>query len=163
MESTMDVLLTVKEAAENLCVSPRTIQRYCRQGKLKHKWVQGLRHKELRIFPPLFRKGITRGLAGTADTPVHDEREIIISRLEQELEAKDRKIDRLTMETGRNTELAAIVADYKTRLQKCSEENRRLQESVNTFLRETRLSALEKKLILRIAKDLSSLKEALAD
>ena len=159
----MDVLLTVKEAAEKLGVSPRTIQRYCRQGKLKHKWIQGLRHKELRIIPPLFRKGITRGLAGTANTPVHDEREMIISRLEQELEAKDRKLDRLTMEIGRNTELAAMAADYKARIHELSEENRRLQDTVNKCLRETRLGELEKKLILRIAKDLSSMKEILAE
>lgn len=45
--------LTVTEASEKLSVSPRTIQRYCRQGRLNHKWIQGKRHKELRIIPPI--------------------------------------------------------------------------------------------------------------
>lgn len=46
-------LLTVIEAAKKLGVSPRTIQRYCKQGRLNHKWVQGKRHKELRILSPI--------------------------------------------------------------------------------------------------------------
>ena len=45
--------LTVTEAATELSVSPRTVQRYCRQGLINHKWVSGKRHKELRIIPPI--------------------------------------------------------------------------------------------------------------
>ena len=46
-------LLTVAEAAAKLSVSNRTIQRYCKQGLLNHKWIAGKRHKELRIIPPI--------------------------------------------------------------------------------------------------------------
>ena len=45
--------LTVAEFAHKLGVSPRTVQRYCKDGRLKHKWVKGKRHKELRILPPI--------------------------------------------------------------------------------------------------------------
>jgi len=45
--------LSVAEASERLAVSPRTIQRYCKQGRLNYKWVTGKRHREIRIIPPI--------------------------------------------------------------------------------------------------------------
>lgn len=156
-----DNLLTVKEAAEKLSVSPRTIQRYCRQGKLKHKWVQGVRHRELRIFPPLYRRGIG-GVVASIDTVSRDDYEVMISRLERELEAKDQKLERLSMELGRNQELVALIVDYKARIQELKEEIMRLQETVDRLSRETRLGEIEKKLFLSIAKDLSALKKSMS-
>ena len=64
-------LLTVAEAASKLGVSPRTIQRYCKQGRLNFKWVKGKRHKELRILSPIpisqLPGGRRKNLAGTFD------------------------------------------------------------------------------------------------
>ena len=45
--------LTAAETANILSVSIRTIQRYCKQGRLNYKWITGKRHKELRIIPPI--------------------------------------------------------------------------------------------------------------
>ena len=45
--------LTVNETAGILSVSPRTIQRYCKQGRLNYRWIKGKRHKEIRIIPPM--------------------------------------------------------------------------------------------------------------
>mgnify|MGYP000853127174 CR=1 FL=1 len=48
-----DELLTVLDVAAKLGVSVRTVQRYCKQGLLNHKWIHGKRHRELRIVPPI--------------------------------------------------------------------------------------------------------------
>ena len=77
--------LTVTETARKLGVSPRTIQRYCKEGRLNHKWIKGKRHKELRILPPIHIAhlpcGRRKNLAGTFDYITKNEFEEITSEL----------------------------------------------------------------------------------
>ena len=153
-----DNMLTVKEAAERLGVSPRTVQRYCRQGKLKHKWVQGVRHKELRILPPVTPKGV-KSRGGIRAMISREEFQETISRLEQELEKRERKIDRLTGELARHDEMSVLVADFKAKINELDNENKHMKERVAELTLETGLTGIERQLILRMAKDLSELKK----
>ncbi|MFC1490534.1 helix-turn-helix domain-containing protein [Candidatus Latescibacterota bacterium] len=98
-------LLSVIEAARKLNVSPRTIQRYCKQGRLNHKWIEGKRHKELRIVSPIpisqLPGGRRKNLANTFDYVSKTELEEITFNLNNSLEEKDRRIAALEGEIVR--------------------------------------------------------------
>lgn len=97
-----DVLFTVAEAAEKLGVSPRTIQRYCKQSRMSHKWVNGKRHKELRIVPPISLDklpGVKRRSAiNAADYVTRKDFNEITARLDREILKKDIRVDELKEE-----------------------------------------------------------------
>lgn len=97
-----DHLYTVTEAAEKLGVSRRTIQRYCRQGRLDYKWVQGTRHRELRIVPPISIDKLPgvkrRPQVPTGDFVSKKTFEDRIASLEKDLLKKDIRIDELKEE-----------------------------------------------------------------
>ena len=90
-------LMTVGEAAKKLSVSPRTIQRYCKQGLLNHKWIRGKRHKELRIVPPIplsMLPGVKRGSApGAEDLATRKELEELFTSFSRELAERDHRIN----------------------------------------------------------------------
>ena len=153
-----DNMLTVKETAERLGVSPRTVQRYCRHGNLKHKWVQGVRHKELRILPPITPKGI-KGRVGSRVMISCEEFQETVGKLEQELEKRERKLDRLTGELARHDEMSVLIADFKAKINELDNENKHLKVRVAELTLETSLTNVERQLLLRMAKDLSELKK----
>lgn len=97
-----DEFLTVAEASNKLGVSPRTIQRYCKQGRLNHKWIIGKRHKELRILPPISLDklpGVKRkSQLNAADYVMRKDFEEATLKLERELLKKDIRIDELRQE-----------------------------------------------------------------
>ena len=88
-----DEFLTVAEASQKLGVSPRTIQRYCKQGRLNFRWVSGKRHKELRILPPITLDrlpGVKRkAQLNVADYVTRKDFDDSTSKLERELLKKD--------------------------------------------------------------------------
>ena len=97
--------LTVTEAADKLAVSPRTIQRYCRQGRLNHKWIQGKRHKELRIIPPIDYTGLPgvkhhKGI-DTSALVSHADFERSVNDLRGQIAEKDRRIRELEDEMAK--------------------------------------------------------------
>jgi len=97
-----DHLYTVTDAAEKLGVSRRTIQRYCKQGRLDYKWIQGTRHRELRIVPPISIDKLP-GVKRRSQVPAGDyvskkTFEDRIDSLEKELMKKDIRIDELKEE-----------------------------------------------------------------
>jgi|GEM_PF-3545302 excisionase family DNA binding protein len=98
-------LITVVEAARKLNVSARTIQRYCKQGRLNHTWIEGKRHKELRIISPIpisqLPGGRRKNLANTFDYVSKPELEEITFNLNNSLEEKDRRIAALEDEIAR--------------------------------------------------------------
>ena len=98
----IEEFFTVAEAAEKLDVSPRTIQRYCKQGRLNHKWISGKRHKELRILPPISLDKLPgvkrRSHFNVADYVTRINFEEITTKLDRELMKKDIRIDELRQE-----------------------------------------------------------------
>ncbi|MCE5251622.1 helix-turn-helix domain-containing protein [bacterium] len=98
----VDEFFTVTEAAEKLGVSPRTIQRYCKQGRLNHKWISGKRHKELRILPPISLDKLPgvkrRSPLNVADYVTRKDFDDITARLDREILKKDIRIDELKQE-----------------------------------------------------------------
>jgi hypothetical protein len=102
-ESAMqDEMMTVGEAAKKLGVSVRSVQRYCKQGLLNHKWIHGKRHRELRIIPPIpltLLPGVKHAasLAGE-DLVLREEFEDLSAMLRRELAARDRRIESLERE-----------------------------------------------------------------
>jgi len=148
-----DDYLSVTEAAEKLAVSPRTIQRYCKQGRLNYKWVTGTRHRELRIIPPIpvsELPGVKKhGISPDEFISSEEFYRITESLTSQLREANDRlttlrhEIEHLKSagsQSGSNA-MTAIPADQNT----------------NELLRDFQtIRPLEKKLILKMAKEIQS-------
>ena len=122
-------LMTVGEAAKKLSVSPRTIQRYCKQGLLNHKWIRGKRHKELRIVPPIplsMLPGVRRGSApGAGDLATRKELEELFTSFSRELAERDHRINILL-------KVESLLEEFET------------------------VRPVEKKLILKLAQELQS-------
>ena len=145
-------LLTVIEAAKKLGVSPRTIQRYCKQSRLNHKWVMGKRHKELRILSPIpisqLPGGRRRNLVSTFDYITKDDFEAVIAELNRILDDKDTRITLLEEKT----------AQLKSQLQ--DQGNTDLRVQIKEFLHEAeRVRPAEAKLILKLAQEITAHKE----
>ena len=157
--------LTVVETARKLGVSIRTIQRYCKDGRLNHKWVKGKRHKELRILPPIHIAhlpcGRRKNLAGTFDYITKNEFEEITSELISKLEEKDHRIKILEEETAKLKSVitlsgnSRIISDHIT-------GDEQLRSKIEDFLYEfEKVRPTEKKLILKLAKEVKFIEEKL--
>jgi hypothetical protein len=124
-------LLTVAEAAAKLSVSSRTIQRYCKQGLLNHKWVAGKRHKELRIIPPIPVSELPgvkkKKVLSKADVEnIIEEQKLRIEKLEKEIT----QLKSLSHDTGLLKKADSLVNDFD------------------------KVRPIEKKLILKMAKEI---------
>ena len=154
-------LLTVIEAAKKLSVSPRTIQRYCKQGRLNHKWVQGKRHKELRILSPIpisqLPGGRRRNLASTFDYVTKNDFEELTSDLKNMLDEKDRRIAMLEEETAKMKSIIGSTGGF----QSISPDNEPIETlskgKIETLLQELeKVRPVERKLVLKLAKEIQT-------
>lgn len=156
-EATMsDDLLSVSEAAERLSVSPRTIQRYCKQGRLNYKWVTGTRHRELRIVPPIpvsELPGVKKHGISADEFVSADEFESAIASLNERLydvverlAAISSDIERLKSAGGGVSSGGAVSRADRDIIAKAGE----LVHDYNT------VRPLEKKLILKMAKEVQA-------
>jgi excisionase family DNA binding protein len=152
-------LLTVAEAASKLNVSPRTIQRYCRQGRLNHTWVMGSRHRELRVVSPIpltqLPGGRRRTVAGTFDYVSKDEHQEILEGLHAEISALKERV--LALEHSREAENRheADLGDPTI--------TPAILKRMQTFLDEfERIRPAEQKLILKLAREVREHEEFLA-
>jgi len=153
-----DEYFTVNETAEKLGVSIRTVQRWCMQGRLNHTWVEGVRHKELRVLPPITldklpggkRKGSFMLPDGVARTEFTD----TVERLNRELLRKDIRIDELSREiealrarlddpTGRAASAAGVGSSAIARIVAFIDEFERVRPA-------------EQKLIIKLASTLGN-------
>lgn len=146
-----DEFLTISETAQKLGCSARTVQRYCKQGLLNHKWVHGKRHRELRVVPPIplsLIPGVKQGSAvGTENMVSRAEFEEMRLSLTRALDERDRRIGELERGvSGRlsGTGHSAGAADG-TRLD-------RLEAILGEY---ERVRPVEKKLILKLAQTVS--------
>lgn len=154
-------LLTVIEAAKKLSVSPRTIQRYCKQGRLNHKWVQGKRHKELRILSPIpisqLPGGRRRNLASTFDYVTKNDIEDLTSDLKNMLDEKDRRIAMLEEETAKMKAIVGSTAGSRS----ISSDNEPVEilskGKIETLLHELeKVRPAERKLVLKLAQEIQT-------
>lgn len=157
---------TVLETAEKLSVSPRTIQRYCKQGLLNYKWVDGKRHKELRIIPPIpvsklpsanRRKGVN-----IYDFVTKTVFENSTEELKRQLLEKDRRIDFLVKEVA---QLKSVITQRPISLKNegnieytFTELAKKAESLLSDF---EKVRPLEKKLILKMAKEIQAIGEFL--
>jgi len=146
-------LLNVSEAAEKIGVSPRTVQRYCKQGLLNHKWVRGKRHRELRVVPPIpmsLLPGVKRGTApGAQDMAFRHEFESLRASLTREIQERDRRIEALERQVSGVSHRDATGATVPQPAP--SPDSSRLERLENRFAEFERVRPVEQKLILRLA------------
>ncbi len=142
--------LTVTEAAEKLSVSTRTIQRYCKQGRLNYKWVTGKRHRELRIIPPI---PITE-LPGVKKKGFPDEGfvsqedfDTAIAKLRDDLTKRGERIERLEREI-------AALRGTGSGAQGSVDNGEMLSRAREIVYEYDRVRTVEKKLILKMAKEI---------
>jgi len=158
-ERMKDDYLSVAETAKKLGISPRTVQRYCKDGRLNHKWVQGKRHKELRILPPIqishLPCGRRKNIAGTFDYLTSNEFGEFKTELERKIEEKDRRIAQLEEDLEiLKSELSGASSS------RTSSTTGDLTRGISLFLREyQQVRPAEKKLILKIARELQALED----
>ena len=136
-------LLTVAEAASKLNVSPRTIQRYCNQGRLAFKWVMGARHRELRIVSPIPLTQLPgarrKNVAGSFDYVSKEDYDETIRGLKTELAEKERRITVLE----RKLDSTGVSAPSEP------------VDRIYAFMRELeRIRPAEQKLILKLAREM---------
>ncbi len=155
-----DELITVSDAAKKLGVSSRTVQRYCKQGLLNHKWVHGKRHRELRIVPPIpvsLLPGIKRGSAlGSSESVSREEFERLRQTLTREIQDRDRRIEALEHRVSGFRSGARTVSEnapLDSRLE-------RLEALLEEY---ERVRPVEKKLILKLAQTVKEHENALRD
>ena len=158
--------LTVAEAARKLGVSPRTVQRYCKDGRLNHKWIKGKRHKELRILPPIqishLPCGRRKNLAGTFDYITKIDFEEITSEFQRKLDEKDRRISVLEEETEKLKSIISHPGDTSNVISGQSSGDTKMINKLSTFLHEfENVRPAEKKLILKLAKEVKNIEEQL--
>lgn len=153
--------LTVAEAAEKLSVSHRTIQRYCRQGRLNYKWVMGKRHRELRIIPPI----PVDALPGVKQKRVLDASDYVTISA---FESKTEELRQLLLEKdSRIEELEQKIAQLKSMISvgsgapesagiSQSHGGEILKKAVSLLNDFTKVRPVEKKLILKMAKEVEA-------
>jgi len=159
-------LLTVAEAASKLGVSLRTIQRYCKQGRLNFKWVKGKRHKELRIISPIpisqLPGGRRKNLAGTFDYINKNDLKEITAELKDKIDEKDHRIAILEEETEKLKSIIDKAKDPLNIISGYDPSDTRLRIRIKDFLHESeKVRPAEKKLLLKIAKEIQTLEEYL--
>jgi len=159
-------LLAVDEAARKLGVSPRTIQRYCKQGRLNFKWIKGKRHKELRILSPIpisqLPGGRRKNLAGTFDYITKNDLEKITSEIKSKINERDHRIAILEEETEKLKSIIDKARDPLNIISGYDPSDTQLRIRINDFLHESeKVRPAEKKLILKLAKEVQALEECL--
>jgi len=159
--------LTVAEAAEKLSVSPRTIQRYCKQSRLNYKWIQGNRHKELRIIPPISMEDLPgvrkKNVLSAFDFVTKNDFRDSNKNLQRLLSDKDSRIDKLEHEI---THLKSIIPDSAVPgaplPQTPAKHDPGLLKMADSFLHDLgKVRPAERKLILKMAKELKTHSEFL--
>ena len=147
-------LLTVAEVAQKLNVSLRTVQRYCKQGRLAHKWVMGKRHKELRIVSPIplteLPGGRRKTPGGSFDYVSGETHRQAMDDLHGELESLKSRIGELERELAVSSRNAPSpdVPDMMDRIRKMADDFENVRPS-------------EKKLILKLAREVKEHEEYL--
>ncbi len=149
--------LTVTEAAAKLNVSTRTIQRYCKQGRLAHRWVSGPRHKELQIVSPiplsLLPGGHKKTLAETFGYLTREVYQQDVDELRQELAEKDRRIVVLEQEIRilkqYVTDKSGAPSLEYTGAGMLSDVVKRISDLIEDY---EKIRSAEKKLILKLAR-----------
>lgn len=142
--------LTVTEAAEKLSVSSRTIQRYCKQGRLNYKWVTGKRHRELRIIPPIpitELPGVKKKGFPVEGFVSQEDFDSAIEKLRDELMKRGEQIARLEREIAALKGTGGAAQDTVGDGEMLS----RAREIVYEY---DRVRTVEKKLILKMAKEI---------
>jgi len=160
----MEELMTVGEASKKLSVSPRTIQRYCKQGLLNHKWIHGKRHKELRIVPPIphtLLPGVKHGSAPALDElVVKTELEEFAAAFRRELAERDNRIDFL--EKKLSTLIADPIAPAERETSSGPSADSDLRGKIESFLEDFEIvRPIEKQLILKLSREVQSQREFL--
>ena len=151
-------LLTVTEAAAKLNVSARTVQRYCKQGRLAHQWIIGKRHRELRVVPPIplsqLPGGRRKTLAGTFDYVTREAYESDVESIRAELAEKDRRIVLLEQEIQLLKERVTANADAQSPGNPVNasftEVLNRIRELIDDY---EKIRSAEKKLVLKLARE----------
>ena len=150
-----DVLFTVIEAAEKLGVSPRTIQRYCKQGRLNHKWVNGKRHKELRVIPPISLDklpGVKRRSAlNAADYVTRKDFDEYATKIDREILKKDIRIDELKEEIiNLKSQINAGSSESQTISHKQFDDSSTIKTADTLVYEFEKVRPAEKRLILKL-------------
>ena len=150
--------LTVVETAKKLGVSPRTVQRYCKQGRINYKWINGKRHKEIRIIPPIpvaqLPGARRRTLSGTFDYVSQNAFEETLTELEDKLVEKDYRIALLEEETVKLKSLVENILESLDVFSGNDSSLAQLKSKLNAMLVDSdKVRRTEKKLILKIAKE----------
>jgi hypothetical protein len=158
-----DELLTVGEVAGKLGVSIRTVQRYCKQGLLNHKWIHGRRHRELRIVPPIplsLLPGVKHGSAlAEGDFISREDYDSLAATLTRELARRDERIEALERQLSEADSGAArfLRADAPRGA------DTEILDRAEALVRELeRVRPVEKKLILALARTVKKHEEFLA-
>ena len=158
--------LTVLETAEKISVSPRTVQRYCKQGLLNYTWIDGKRHKELRIIPPIPVSKLP-GVRRKKGINIHDfvtrtDFENSTDELKRQLREKDRRLEFLVKEMA---QLKTVIAQksgsqkYESTIESTFAELGKKVESLLSDFEKVR--PLERKLILKMAREIQAISEFL--
>lgn len=150
-----DEMISVGDAAKKLGVSTRTVQRYCKQGLLNHKWVHGKRHRELRIVPPIplsLLPGVKRGSAVDSSNMVtKEEFADMQTALTLEIVRRDQRIEKLERGLAHISRHGEIIPDSGLSGSGSSESER--LERIESILEEYQhVRPVERKLILKLAR-----------
>jgi hypothetical protein len=152
-----DELLTVLDVAAKLGVSVRTVQRYCKQGLLNHKWIHGKRHRELRIVPPIplsLLPGVKHGSAlAEGDFISREDYDSLAATLTRELASRDDRIEALERQLSEAVSGTGAAQGVDTGI----------IERAEALVRDLeRVRPVEKKLILALARTVKKHDEFLA-
>ncbi len=152
-------LLTVSEAAEKLSVSKRTIQRYCKQGRLNFKWAQGPRHREIRILPPLPLHELPgvhhKADIDASDLVTRDDFDGIIVDLRRRVLDQERRIDELEHELDHRQQGAVLTPAARL---ESDEQMKKIDSIIADF---DTIRPVEKELVLRVAHEVKRLADRL--
>ncbi len=151
-------MLTVQEAADKLSVSPRTIQRYCKQGRLNYKWVKGKRHKELRIVPPIPISSLP-GVHGKTDPEEFGyASKDDLAELKRMVEEKNERIENLEREISVFKELLDSRLDsIQSHPTGAASDGAEIIEKARAIVEEFKnVRPVEQKLILKMAKEIKA-------
>ena len=153
--------LTAAETASILSVSIRTIQRYCKQGRLNYKWVTGKRHKELRIIPPIpvsDLPGVKRqkGMS-SIDYVTRTDFENTTEEMKLHLREKDSRIGELENEIAQLKSLITQNSGTVIRTGGSGLSGDELREKAEALVKDfNKVRPVEKKLILKLARDIQA-------
>jgi len=151
--------LTVTEAAERLSVSPRTIQRYCRQGRLNYKWVTGKRHRELRIIPPIpigDLPGVKKKALGSSDIVAMEDFVRTVQDINDQLRRKDERIEDLEKQIDNLRTLVTGMGELRDNGTAATGDTEIIEKARSIIHDFSTMRAVEKRLILKMAKEIKA-------